>query len=324
MRIRFKQIALLMVSTLPFGLLAFAQEYPTRAVKIIVGNPAGGGPDTVARAFAQKLGELLGQPFVVDNRPGAGATTATGQVAKSPADGYTLLAGETGQLFVAPYVYKSLAYDTGKDFTPISMVATTAVIVVAHPKSGINSLQDLIREAKARPGKIDYGSSGIGSIHHISMATFIDDAGIDLVHVPYKGSGQSVSSILAGEIPILATAGAAGGSHIAAGKLIPLGVTTSYRLPGYPNVPPIGEVVKGFDFASETGFLAPAGLPPQVLNKLANAIQQAAQMPDLVENLRKSGIVVKATTPAEYADNIRVNLKKYERAVKIAKIPTTE
>ena len=248
MRMHFKQMALVTVAAVAFVNGALAQDYPTRPVKIIVGNPAGGGPDIIARAYAQKLGEILGQPFVVENRPGAGATTATAQLARMPADGYNLLAGETGQLFVAPYVYTNIQYDTVKDFTPISMVATTAVLLVSNPSSGIKSIPDLIREAKARPGKLDFGTSGVGSIHHISMATLMEDSGINLVHIPYKGSGQSVASILAGDVPLLATSAPAAGQQIVAGKLIPLGVTTSFRLPGYPNIPPIGEFLKGFDF----------------------------------------------------------------------------
>ena len=324
MRANWKRLGVLSVVAMACATGVSAQDYPTRAVKIIVGHPAGGGPDTVARTFAQKLGEVMGQPFVVENRPGAAGTTATLQFARMPADGYTLLAAETGQLYVAPFVYKSLGYDTIKDFTPISMVATTGVMLVASPKAGINSLQDLIRESKARPGKIDYGTSGVGSIHHISMATFMEDAGISMTHIPYKGSGQSVSSILAGDIPILATAGPAAGAHIAVGKLIPLGVTTSFRLPGYPNVPPIGETVKDFDFASETGFLAPAGLPPQVLAKLSAGIKKVSEMPEVIESLKKLGLIVKATTPEEYARSMPALLKKYDRAVQIAKIPQAE
>jgi tripartite-type tricarboxylate transporter receptor subunit TctC len=303
---------------------AFAQDYPARPIKMIVGFVAGGGPDVVARGFAQKLGEVLGQPVVVENRPGAGATTATAQVSKMPADGYTLLVGETSQLFVAPYVYKNLQYDTVRDFTPISMVATTAVMVVSTPGSSIKTLQDLIREATARPGKIDFGSSGIGTIHHIVMSTFMEDSGIDMQHIPFKGSGQSVVSALAGEVPVLATSAAGAGVHVAAGKLNPLAVSTSFRLPGYPNVPSIGEFVKGYDFASEVGFLAPPGLPAPILSKLSAAVKKVSEMAEVTEGLRKSGLIVRYTTPAEYAENIRVNLKKYERAVRIAKIPLAD
>lgn len=303
---------------------ASAQDYPTRPVKLVVGHPAGGVPDLVARAYAKRLGELMGQAFVVENRPGAAGSTATVQVARMPADGYTLLVGETGQLFVAPHLYRNLGYDTVRDFTPISMVATGGVLLVASASSPIRSLQDLIREARARPGRIDYGSSGVGSIHHISMATFFDEVGIELSHVPYKGSGQSVTAIIAGEVPVLATSVATAGPFIATGKLVPLGITTSYRANGMPNVPAIGETVRDFDFASETGFLAPAGLPAAVLEKLSNAIRMASDAPEIVDFFRPRGIDIRYTTPAQYAANIRANVKRYERAVRVSKLPMAD
>jgi tripartite-type tricarboxylate transporter receptor subunit TctC len=306
------------------GPAAAQQDYPNRPVKIIVGHPPGGVPDLVARAYARRLGELLGQSFLVENRPGAAGTTATAQVARMPADGYTLMAGETGQLFVAPYLYRNLGYDTLRDFTPISMVATGGVLLVVNATSPIRNLQDLIREAKANPGKLDYGSSGVGSIHHISMATFFDEAGIELMHVPYKGSGQSITAVLAGEVPVLATSVATAGPHIAAGKLVPLGVTTSYRASGLPNVPSIGETFKDYDFASETGFLAPAGLPAPVLDKLAQAIRQASESPEIFDYFRVRGIDIRYTTPAQYAANMRASLKRYERAVRVSKIPKAD
>lgn len=306
------------------GAPAWAQDYPVRPVKLIVGFVPGGGPDTVARAFAQRLGEVLGQSVLVENRPGAGATTATGQVAKMPADGYNLLVGETSQLFVAPYVYRNLSYDPVKDFTPISLVATTAVMLVAHPSAGIRSVPDLVREAKARPGMLDFGTSGIGTIHHIVMASFLEDAGISMQHIPFKGSGQSVTSVLAGEVPVLATSPAGAGAHVAAGKLVPLAVSSGSRLPGLDQVPSMGEFIRGFDFASEVGFLAPAGLPAPVLNKLSAALKRVCEMPELIESQRRAGLTVRCTTPSEYAENIRANLKKYERAVRIARIPVVE
>lgn len=310
------------LATLAAGVLA--QDYPTKPVKIIVGYVPGGGPDFAARTFGAKLTEILGQPFVVENRPGAGATTATAQVAKSPADGYTLLLGETGQLFVAPYIYRTLGYDTAKDFTPISLVGTGPLILVAHPKTGITKATDLIREAKARPGKLDYGSSGIGTIHNIAMEVFKADGGMDLQHVPFKGSGQSVSSILAGDVPVLVTSMTAAGPHVAAGKLNLLAVTSGARMPSHPDVPSLSEFVKDYDYASEMGFLAPAGLPPAVLAKLAAAIKKASEHPDVIEAYRKTGTVLSATTPESYAQNIQRNLKKYERAVKIAKLPMAD
>lgn len=325
MKLKFMKLALTATAMMAIATGLFAQEYPSKPVKIIVGYVPGGGPDFVARSLGQKLTEILGQPFVVENRPGAGATTATAQVAKMPADGYTLLLGETGQLVIAPFIYKKLAYDPVKDFTPISLVGTSSgMLLVSNPRSSIKTIQDLVREAKANPGKIDYGSSGIGSIHHIAMEVFKADAGLDITHIPYKGSGQSVASILAGDVPLLFTSVPAAGSHIRAGTLSLLAVSAPNRMSAYPDIPSLSEIVKDYDYLSEMGLLAPAGLPAEVLAKLSKAIKLAAESPDLLEAFKKNHYILKYTTPGEYTENIRRNLKKYERAVKIAKVPVNE
>lgn len=325
MKLKFMKLALTATAMMAIASGLFAQEYPSKPVKIIVGYVPGGGPDFVARSLGQKLTEILGQPFVVENRPGAGATTATAQVARMPADGYTLLLGETGQLVIAPFMYKNLAYDPVKDFTPISLVGTSSgMLLVSNPRSSIKTIQDLVREAKANPGKIDYGSSGIGSIHHIAMEVFKADAGLDIMHIPYKGSGQSVASILAGDVPLLFTSVPAAGSHIRAGTLSLLAVSAPNRMSAYPDIPSLSEIVKDYDYLSEMGLLAPAGLPAEVLAKLSKAIKLAAESPDLLEAFKKNHYILKYTTPAEYAENIRRNLKKYERAVRIAKVPVNE
>lgn len=325
MKLKFMKLALTATAMMAIATGLFAQEYPSKPVKIIVGYVPGGGPDFVARSLGQKLTEILGQPFVVENRPGAGATTATAQVARMPADGYTLLLGETGQLVIAPFIYKKLAYDPVKDFTPISLVGTSSgMLLVSNPRSSIKTIQDLVREAKANPGKIDYGSSGIGSIHHIAMEVFKADAGLDITHIPYKGSGQSVASILAGDVPLLFTSVPAAGSHIRAGTLSLLAVSAPNRMSAYPDIPSLSEIVKDYDYLSEMGLLAPAGLPAEVLAKLSKAIKLAAESPDLLEAFKKNHYILKYTTPAEYAENIRRNLKKYERAVRIAKVPVNE
>ena len=325
MKLKFMKLALTATAMMAIATGLFAQEYPSKPVKIIVGYVPGGGPDFVARSLGQKLTEILGQPFVVENRPGAGATTATAQVARMPADGYTLLLGETGQLVIAPFMYKNLAYDPVKDFTPISLVGTSSgMLLVSNPRSSIKTIQDLVREAKANPGKIDYGSSGIGSIHHIAMEVFKADAGLDIMHIPYKGSGQSVASILAGDVPLLFTSVPAAGSHIRAGTLSLLAVSAPNRMSAYPDIPSLSEIVKDYDYLSEMGLLAPAGLPAEVLAKLSKAIKLAAESPDLLEAFKKNHYILKYTTPAEYAENIRRNLKKYERAVRIAKVPVNE
>ena len=300
------------------------QDYPNRPVKIIVGYVAGGGPDFTARTFGQKISEILGQPVVIENRPGAGATTATAQVARAPADGYTLLLGETGQLFVAPFVHKNLAYDTVRDFTPISLLSAGPLIVVSNSKLPIKSVSDLLREAKANPGKLDVGTSGVGTIHHIALAVLMADAGIDMTHVPYKGSGQSVASALAGDVPLLITSMTAAGAHVAAGKLNVLAVTSAKRLPSYAEIPSLSETLKDFDYSSEMGLLAPAGLPPLVQQKLFRAVRQAMESTEVQEAFKKTSTMLVGLSPEEYAQNIGRNLKKYERAVRLAKIPVAE
>ncbi len=299
---------------------ANAQDYPNRPVKVIVGYVAGGGPDTVARALSQKLGEILGQPFVVENRPGAGATLATAQIARSPADGYTLMVGETGQLVIAPYTYKNLPYNTLKDLSPIALVTTEPVLLVANPKSGIKNLQDLIREAKANPGKVSYGSSGIGTIHHISAEAFKAGLGLDMQHVPYKGSGQSVPGVLAGDVPVLTSGYGGVIPHIRSGALNLLAVTTPTRLPALPDTPSLGEVIKGYDFPSDTGLLGPAGLPPAVVNKLSAAVKQAMESPEFAARFKGTAIALAYKSPGEYAEHLRTTLKKYETATAQAKI----
>lgn len=325
MKLKLKQLALAAATMVAFVTGALAQEYPGKPVKIIVGYVPGGGPDFVARSLGQKLTEILGQPFVVENRPGAGATTATAQVAKMPADGYTLLLGETGQLVIAPSIYKKLAYDPVKDFTPISLVGTSSgMLLVSNSKSSIKTIHDLLREAKANPGKVDYGSSGIGTIHHIAMEVFKTDAGLNVTHIPYKGSGQSITSVLAGEVPLLITSVPAAASHIQAGSLNLLAVSSPNRMAAYPDTPSLSEIVKDYDYLSEMGLLAPAGLPADVLAKLSKAIKQAAESQDLLDAFKKNHYILKYTTPAEYAENIQRNLKKYERAVRIAKVPVND
>lgn len=314
--VRFGIVAVMM----SVGLGANAQDYPTKPVKIIVGYVAGGGPDMIARALGQKLTQILGQPFVIENKPGSGGVLATAQVAKMPADGYTLLLGETGQLVIAPHIHKSLPYDPLKDLAPVARVTTDPMILVSNSKSSIKTIQDLMREVKANPGLINYGSSGIGTIHHISMEVFKSDVGLDIVHIPYKGSGQSIPAILAGDVPVLVTTVTAVGPLIRSGALNLLAVTSPSRIPSFPKVPSITEFIKGYDYSSEVGILAPAGLPPAILTKLSAAIKKAVESPEFNAQFKETSTIVTYGTASEYAENLRNNLKKYERAVKLAKI----
>lgn len=301
-----------------------AQDYPNRPVRIIVGYvPGPTGPDFSARVMAPKLAQILGAAFVVENRPGAGGTIATAQVAKSPADGYTLLLGETGQLEIAPYLNKALPYDPVKDLTPIALLTDGAgIVLISNAKTTqIKTVQALIREAKANPGKLTYGSAGIGSIHHLVMEVFKDGVGVDIGHVPYKGGGQSLPAFLGGEVSILVAALQTVWPHVRAGSAHLLAVTAPVRLPVIADVPSLAEIIPGYGIESQLGILGPAGLPAEVVTKLSRAIKTALDSADVREKLSAEGTrTIRWSTPEEYGEMIRQNLKKYERAVRLANI----
>lgn len=298
---------------------AAAAGYPDRPVRILVGYAPGGTPDIIARTLGEQLGQILGQSFIVENRPGAGGTLATTQAAKAAPDGYTLLVADIGQLAIAPYLFKSLPYDSEKDFVPVSLAAITPMFLVSNAKTtSIKTLQDLIAQAKAEPGRLNYGSSGIGSIHHISTEVFKAKQGIDLAHVPYKGSGQSVPALLGGEVPVLMTALPTVGPYAQAGDVNLLAVTSAKRYPGTPDVPSLSEFIPGYDFPSEVGVLAPAGTPAEILDKLAGAVARALDTPEMRKRYETLGSIPAWSTPAEYAENIRANLRKYREAVELS------
>jgi tripartite-type tricarboxylate transporter receptor subunit TctC len=316
----FKQFVLATATLLVATASIAADDYPSKPVKIVVGYVPGGSPDRIARLLSKRLSETLGQSFIVENKPGAGGTLASAQVARMPADGYTLLMGETGQLVISPYVFKSLPYDTVKDFTAVARVSSEPILLVAGAQTPFKTIQDLIREAKANPGKYSYGSSGIGTIHHIAMEVFLADAGLKMPHIPYKGSGQSVPAILSGDVPVLASGSATTVPHVRAGTLRLLAISTPQRLSSMPNVTSISDLFKDYDFASEIGVLAPNGLPPAVLTKLSEAIRKISEEPEFAARVNESGPVVAYLPPAKYAENLRANLKKYASAAKVANI----
>jgi tripartite-type tricarboxylate transporter receptor subunit TctC len=316
----FKQLVLAAAALMVAATSNAADDYPSKPVKIIVGYVPGGSPDRIARLLSKRLSEMLGQSFIVENKPGAGGTLATAQAARMPADGYTLLMGETGQLVIAPYVFKSLPYDTVKDFTAVAMVSSEPVLVVAGAQTPFKTIQDLIREAKANPGKYSYGSSGIGTIHHIAMEVFLADAGLKMPHIPYKGSGQSVPGVLSGDVPVLVSGSATTVPHVRAGTLRLLAISTPQRLSSMPNAPSISDLFKNYDYASEIGVLAPAGLPPAVLAKLSEAIKKITEEAEFAARVSESGPAVAYLPPEKYAENLRANLKKYAAATKVANI----
>jgi tripartite-type tricarboxylate transporter receptor subunit TctC len=283
----------------------FAQEWPLKPVRMVVPYAAGGLPDTMTRTLAQRLAETLGQQIVVDNRPGAGGISGSELVAKSAPDGYTLLVADVGQVAINPHLYPRLPYDPLKDFAAVSLVGTSSLFLVVHGSIPAASFAELVALAKARPGALNYGSSGNGSIHHLATEVLKASLGLDIVHVPYKGTGQAVPALLGGQVK--------------AGKLRLLAVSTAKRSPEAPAVPAIAELgVPGYDFAPEIGIVAPAATPEAIVQKLSAEIARAARHPDTVQRFVPLGIEPVGSTQEYYAAAIRAAYEKYGRAVKIS------
>lgn len=294
----------------------WAQDYPARPVKIIVPYPPGGVPDVLARTVGQRLSESLGQQFLAENRPGAGGITAMMAIVNAPADGYTLVMADPAQTAINPYLYKNLPYDTLRDFVPVSIVASSIQYLAASPQFG--SFAELVAYARANPGKLSYGSAGIGSIHHIGVESLKAALGINLLHVPYKGTSQSVPAFVAGEVQVVMSSLPTLVSHVRAGKAKLLAVTSPKRPPQTPDVPAVAEFIPGYDFATGIGLLARAGTPAPVVSRLAGEVAKAMKHPETAARLTPLGMTPVGSTPEEYADLIRRDLKKFSTAVKLS------
>jgi tripartite-type tricarboxylate transporter receptor subunit TctC len=294
-----------------------AQDWPAKPVRMIVPYAAGGLPDTMTRIVGARLSESLGQQVVVENRGGAGGISGSEAVAKSPPDGYTLLVADVGQVAINPHLYAKLPYDPVKDFAAVSLLGTTTLFLVAHPSVGVNTFAELVALAKAQPGKLNYGSSGTGSIHHLATEALKAGLGLDIVHVPYKGTGQSVPALLGGQVSLLYSALPSIESNVKAGKLKLLVASTLSRSPEAPEVPTVAEMgVPGYDFAPQIGVLAPAATPAAVVQKLAAEIAKAVRHPDVAQRFKQLGIEPVGSTPEAYAAINRASYEKYGKVVK--------
>lgn len=296
---------------------AMAQPYPSQPVKLIVPYPPGGNTDIVARLYAQKLSERLGQPVVIDNRGGAAGTLGVGIAAKSPNDGYTLVIGDLGSLVIGPLSKPSIGYDPQKDFAPVGLVSTVSIVVTANPKSGMNSMQDLLARAKAQPGKLNAGTGGQAGPGHLALELLRTMAGVDIVHVPFKGGAAATTALLGEQVDVVIDGSAMG--QVKGGKLKAIAVTGP-RLPALPDVPGIGETVKGYEFTNWWGILAPAGTPAAAVDRLNQELAAIAAMPDVRAKLADLGLAAKSSTPQQFADLIRTETDKVAKIVKDAGI----
>jgi tripartite-type tricarboxylate transporter receptor subunit TctC len=316
------QNALAVTAAIAIGLAtgitsASAQNYPTRAITLVIPFAPGGSTSIVGRGIADKMSELLGEKVVVDNRPGAGGTVGTKAVAKSEPDGYTLVLGYTGTLAIGPSLYKGVGYDPRKDFAPIGLIGNAPNSLVVHPSFPAKTVAELIAYAKANPGKVNFGSAGAGTASHITGEYFARSAGITLVHIPYKGTGPALTDLLGGHIPMAFAPIPASHPNVTAGKLRALAVTSTTRSNLLPDVPTMAEAgLPGFDASLYYGLAAPAGTPRPIIDKLNKALREALGSDEVKKQLGNDGTEITPGTPEDYADFIDRDEKKWAQLVK--------
>ena len=298
-----------------------AQSYPNRPIKFIVPFPPGGNLDFVARTIQPKLSEALGQTVVIENKGGAGGIVGAEYASKQPADGYTILLGNTGTLGIYPGVYPQLPYDPIKDFTGVGQTSTNAVLAVLHPSVPANSLKEFIAYAKANPGKVAAGVAGSGSLLHFATEMLKARAGIDLLVVPYKGSGPALTDVLGGQVQLLIDAPPVTMAQVKAGKLKPIAVSGKTRLAVLPDVPTFDEAgIAGMDASGWQGVVVPAGTPREAIAKLSEALAKTIALPEVREKFATQGLDATSSTAEEFSAHIRSEVAKWGQIAKSANI----
>ena len=314
-----------LVQAFTAGLLALfvtglsAQTWPSKPVRVIVPFPPGGASDALARTVAQKMSEQLGQPFLIDNKPGAASTIGIAEAAKTPADGYTILLAAAPYV-ITQYVYPKLSYDVRKDFVPLGLLQTTPTLLVVNPALGVTTMADFLKLAKSKPGQVSYATPGGGSLPHLIGELFKQQAGIDLLHVPYKGGGPALADLLAGHVNSSFLSPIEVNAHTKSGKLIALGASSLKRTPALAALPTFAEAgVTDFEALAWFGFVGRQGTPPEVLAKLSEHLQRALKSPEIRDKIAQSGDVP-AGTVQEFADLLGREHGRWERTVKVANI----
>ena len=296
-----------------------AQAYPVKPIRVIIAQAPGSATDVISRIVGNKLGESLGQPLVVDARPGAGGTLGTEIAARATPDGYTVMMGNNSSHGSNPALYAKLPYDAVKDFAPIIFIAATPYVLSVHPSMPVKSVKELIALAKARPGQINYASAGNGSTHHLSGELLKTMAGIEMVHVPYKGTPPAIQALLGGEVSVMFATVTGIQPHIKTGRARALAVTTPKRALAMPEVPTISEAaLPGFEMLSWFGLLAPAGTPPAIVARLNTETAKVIALPDVRSALAAQGLEVTSGTPEQFGDYIRREIAKITKIAKAA------
>jgi tripartite-type tricarboxylate transporter receptor subunit TctC len=299
------------------GIPVHAQTFPARPVRIVVPFPPGGTSDILARSIGQKLAEEWGQPVLTDNRPGAAGNIASENVAKSKPDGYTLYINTVGTHAINPAIYAKLAFDPLNDFTPITNLVNLPSVLLVHPSVPVKNVRELIALAKKRPGELQYSSAGSGAQPHLTAEMFKSMAGINLLHVPYKGAGPQMIGILSGEVALTFATAPSGVPYVKNGQLRALGVTSANRIPALPDVPTIAQGgVPGYEAVGWNGLIAPAALPAPLLDKIHDAVAKIVRLPEINARLVGLGAEPALSTPAEFAALIKSEIVKWAKVVK--------
>ena len=306
--------ALLLAAALAAAGAARAQGNAA-AIRILVGAPAGGTTDTMARALATELGRALGRIVVVENRPGAGGNIAAEMVAKAPPDGNTLLMSFTSHAINAS-LYPSLPFDPEKDFTPLTMVSTTPALLVAHPSLPANNLRELVALAKAKPGKLNFAIGALGSSVHLAGEAFKMMSGTYIVNIPYKGTAPAIQDVLAGQVEMMFANVGNAQAHVRAGKLKALGVTSPKRLPQFPDVPAIAEVLPGYQSSAWFGLFGPARMPPDLVKRISDAARQAIGSPEVKKRIEFEGATPVGNTPEEFGRYVHEEIARWAKVVR--------
>lgn len=300
------------------GVAAQAQPlpagYPSKPIRFVVPYAAGGLPDTVARIVAQRLGDRLGQSVVIDNRPGANGGVAAAALTSAPADGYTFLLTDGSMFSINPLTYSKLTYDAQRDFVAVAMIARAPLFLASNPKMPVTNFREWVEYVKARPGQLNYGSSGIGSTHHLTMEALKAALGLQITHVPFKGTGQSVPALIGGQVEMLFSAYPSLSGFVKDNRVRILASNGPQRSPQAPDVPTIAETIPGFDFAVIIGLLAPAGTPPAILQKISNEVVAVTQMADARTAFAAGGIEAAGAGSDEYARAIAAENERMAKA----------
>ena len=293
-----------------------AQSYPVRPVRVVIPWPPGGANDIVGRIVAQKLGEQLGQQFIIDNRGGAAGTIGADMVAKAPADGHTLMVHSATHV-TNPHLYKKLPYDTLKDFTGVTALAVQVGMLVVHPSLPVKNVKDFVALGRARPGQLIYGSSGSGSFVHLGMALINAMSNTQMVHVPFKGGGPAVVALASGEVQAMVATIGSVIPHLPSGRLRALGVTSTTRVKQFADVPAIAEGVPGYEFVAWIGAFVASGTPRAIVDRLNAEMKKVLELPDVVKIMSGQTLDPMYMTPEQFATRLKADYDKYEKLVKL-------